>query len=68
MAISTEQFQAYLISPLGDVKIGPPTPSEAVAWQEVHTEGSICWPTSPELRREFEARCRVERVVPICGA
>lgn len=68
MAVSTDRYQAYLISPLGDVKIGPPTTSEAVAWQEVHTEGSMCWPTSPELRREFEARCRVGRVVPIHGA
>ena len=68
MPPAADQYQAYLISPLGDVKIGPPTTSEAVAWQEVHTEGTMCRPTSPELRRAFEARCRVGRVVPINGA
>lgn len=68
MPLAAEQYQAFLISPLGDVKIGPPMTSEAVAWQEVYTEGSLCWPTSPELRREFENRCRVGRVVAIDGA
>jgi hypothetical protein len=62
------QYQAWLISPDGDVKIGPPTPSEAIAWQEVYTESTICWPTDPDIRREFFGRCRVGVVVPIHGA
>lgn len=67
MPPAVEKYQAYLISPLGDIKIGGPTTCEATAWQEVWTEGSICFPTDPEKRRLLEQHCRVERVVPING-
>lgn len=65
--MSESLYQAWLISRDGDTKIGPPTPSRELAWQEVHTEATICWPTSPELRRLFESRCRIGIVVPIGG-
>jgi hypothetical protein len=64
----TDKYQAWLISGLGDTKVGPPTTSEAVAWQEVHTEACILWPTDPVMRRLFESHCRVGVVVPIHDA
>lgn len=59
------RYQAWLVGPDLDIKIGPPTTSEELAWQEVHTEGMICWPTNPEMRRLLESNCRIGRVVEI---
>lgn len=65
---SGKQYQAWLSTPEGNVKIGPPTTSEATAWQEIHTEGMLCFPTDPAMRRLLESKCKVGVVVPIHGA